>query len=873
MVIYLDCDEFRLQSRLLKRGQTSGRIDDNMQAIHRRLGFFKEYTKPIVDYFEQKGLVRTIDGDRDADVAFYDIATIIDAEFFSPKTPAPVSTSPPMSKRDPLPPIRPGSRGASGIQALEEAVWEGNVAAVEALLNEGISINTKVDSNEYKSDKGQWTLLMLAIVNQHEDLAEMLINKGIDLVHKYQVFDWVLPDVDGDPVRTPISTMTAKDYALKNNMERIAKLIDEKICKTEALGEASDMMNIAEPGDVVLEEKVVAEKEKTTGDDEEEKAETEQTKEDAVSTENNEEKMVADGEKSEEKIEEKPTPPELTEEDLAKLKTAKVIFVIGGPGSGKGTQCEKMIAKYGFTHISVGDLLRAEVLSGTDRGAQLTEIMEKGVLVPTSVVFELLKEAMSAKIDTANGFIIDGYPREVCQGEEFEKEITECQFALYFDVTDETMTERLLKRADTSGRSDDNPEIIKKRLETYHKLSEPVLAYYEEKGKAKKIPANGNADDIFAEVEKVLKEAGYTAVEAAKEEPSEEKQDETKPEEEVKIDEETKIEDETMPEEEAKISDGEKTEKEMKEDDEAKAEVEGKIEEKEIEEETKPEEKTDEAVAEESNDVKEENEEKSPAVVAEESKNATEENKKETEKTEEEEEEEKKDEEKAEEVNEEGASEEKKAVDEGEEKIEETKSEEPKDEKTDDVPKPKILFVTGGSGAGKADLASKIAEEFSGVHVSIGKLLKDATEEESDESKEIETSMKEGNLVSLSIIMNIITKFVDKNSTASSIIIDGFPRTVEQAVEYSNKIGFPELVLMIDGDVEELEKNVTERAETSEREDDKGDALKNKLNVYKDNAPSLIEHLENQEKAKKVSLKEKSEDVVTMLKTLNIFSQ
>jgi adenylate kinase len=190
--------------------------------------------------------------------------------------------------------------------------------------------------------------------------------------------------------------------------------------------------------------------------------------------------------------------------DKSKLKEAKlpVIWVLGGPGSGKGTQCERIVAKYGFTHLSSGDLLRAEVQSGSDRGKQLTEIMEKGELVPLFVVLDLLAEAMLSKLAGSKGFLIDGYPREVTQGVEFEKEILPCTRILYFDVSDAAMTERLINRGKSSGRVDDNVETIKKRLDTFHQHSKPVIDSYKEK--CDSIPAERNPDDIFADVCKSL---------------------------------------------------------------------------------------------------------------------------------------------------------------------------------------------------------------------------------------------------------------------------------------------------------------------------------------------------------------------------------
>ncbi|MEE6524255.1 hypothetical protein FKM82_023610, partial [Ascaphus truei] len=106
-----------------------------------------------------------------------------------------------------------------------------------------------------------------------------------------------------------------------------------------------------------------------------------------------------------------------------KLKNCKIIFVVGGPGSGKGTQCERIVEKYGYTHLSTGDLLRAEVTSGSDRGKTLSAIMEKGELVPLDTVLDMLRDAMIAKADSSKGFLIDGYPREVKQGTEFEKKV------------------------------------------------------------------------------------------------------------------------------------------------------------------------------------------------------------------------------------------------------------------------------------------------------------------------------------------------------------------------------------------------------------------------------------------------------------------
>ncbi|KAK7870587.1 hypothetical protein R5R35_009094 [Gryllus longicercus] len=190
--------------------------------------------------------------------------------------------------------------------------------------------------------------------------------------------------------------------------------------------------------------------------------------------------------------------------DLTPLRSSNVpiIWVLGGPGSGKGTQCERIVKKYGYTHLSTGDLLRDEVNSGSARGASLNETMQKGELVPMTVVLDLLKEAMLANLSSSKGFLIDGYPREEAQGVAFEEQIKPCTVVLYFEVSPATMTQRLLGRALTSGRVDDNEETIKKRLDTFAKHSQPVIQHFS--AKTQTINGERSPEEIFADVEKVL---------------------------------------------------------------------------------------------------------------------------------------------------------------------------------------------------------------------------------------------------------------------------------------------------------------------------------------------------------------------------------
>ncbi|MEJ1276877.1 adenylate kinase 5 [Cricetulus griseus] len=158
----------------------------------------------------------------------------------------------------------------------------------------------------------------------------------------------------------------------------------------------------------------------------------------------------------------------------------------GGPGSGKGTQCEKLAEKYGFTQLSTGELLRQELASESERSRLIRDTMERGDLVPSGVILELLKEAMVASLGNTRGFLIDGYPREVKQGEEFGRKIGDPHLVICMDCSADTMTNRLLQRSQSSQRGEDTAKTIAKRLEAYHRASIPVIAYYETKTQLRK---------------------------------------------------------------------------------------------------------------------------------------------------------------------------------------------------------------------------------------------------------------------------------------------------------------------------------------------------------------------------------------------------
>ena len=161
-------------------------------------------------------------------------------------------------------------------------------------------------------------------------------------------------------------------------------------------------------------------------------------------------------------------------ERIEKLKPdGAVIFVLGGPGTGKGTQCAKIVEKYGAAHFSAGDLLRAEVASGSPQGDMIATMIKAGEIVPAQVTIDLLKAAIKSR---KGPYLIDGFPRSLDNLEAFDKQVVgSCALTLFYDLSTEVMEQRLIERGKTSGRADDNIETIKKRFNTFQTQSVPVV--------------------------------------------------------------------------------------------------------------------------------------------------------------------------------------------------------------------------------------------------------------------------------------------------------------------------------------------------------------------------------------------------------------
>lgn len=177
------------------------------------------------------------------------------------------------------------------------------------------------------------------------------------------------------------------------------------------------------------------------------------------------------------------------------------VILFGPPGSGKGTQSEKLLAKYGLKHLSTGDLLRSEIAAQTPLGIEAKNFMDKGQLVPDEVVIGMISSALDTNRQ-AKGFLFDGFPRTEAQAEALDKLLklknTEINVVLALQVSEEELVKRLLNRGKTSGRSDDtNETVIRARIQEYQNKTSVVADYYNQFNKVKNVQGEGSVDEIF----------------------------------------------------------------------------------------------------------------------------------------------------------------------------------------------------------------------------------------------------------------------------------------------------------------------------------------------------------------------------------------
>ena len=184
------------------------------------------------------------------------------------------------------------------------------------------------------------------------------------------------------------------------------------------------------------------------------------------------------------------------------------IVIFGAPGSGKGTQSERLIENYGLYHISTGEVLRQQISEGTELGKTADSYISKGQLIPDDLMVSILANILDSTEEAKKGVIFDGFPRTIEQAKALKAMLAErgakVDAVVGLHVDEDELGKRLIKRGEESGRSDDNLDTIKKRLEVYHSQTFPLQEYYRAEGCYKAIDGMGSVDEIFERIKQAL---------------------------------------------------------------------------------------------------------------------------------------------------------------------------------------------------------------------------------------------------------------------------------------------------------------------------------------------------------------------------------
>ena len=185
------------------------------------------------------------------------------------------------------------------------------------------------------------------------------------------------------------------------------------------------------------------------------------------------------------------------------------VLLLGPQGAGKGTQAKRIAAEYEIPHIASGEILRSEMQAGTALGRRVKGVYDRGDLVSDDLMIELIKTRL-AQADTENGFILDGFPRTTVQAEALDEMFSDIgrNFSVVFalQIPDDIAFERLRKRAEIEGRADDTDDAIRRRLENYHRETEPLVEYYRVRGNLVTIHGDRSESEVFAEIQSALEQ-------------------------------------------------------------------------------------------------------------------------------------------------------------------------------------------------------------------------------------------------------------------------------------------------------------------------------------------------------------------------------
>ncbi|XP_067945692.1 adenylate kinase isoenzyme 5-like isoform X1 [Watersipora subatra] len=464
--ILLDCEQETLIKNVEARREMSQRHDDRPAPLERRIDFYKKNTLRLVKYFQDKEKLTIVTVDKkNVDDVHAEIASEVNYIFHADRSASSAAL---------------GDSSEANIAVAEEVILP------ETAHTTGGGSRESTKLSQQKTDISRQTEVSKSSEDSDSSQSTSPSRQPTAVSESKETTNLSQQPASGSKETTNLSKQPTAAGESK----------EKTIHSQQSAGESKETTNLSQQSASGSKETTNLSKQHTAAGESKETTNLSQQSAGESKEKTNLSQQSAVDSKETTNLSKQPT-------GMAELAGKKVIFVVGGPGCGKGTQCAKIVDKYGFCHLSSGDLLREEVQSGSERGKELNAIMESGALVSLDIVLTLLKEAM-LKNTTAKGFLIDGYPRELEQGTRFEAELVAPACVLYFEVADDVMVERLLGRAKTSGRVDDNEETIKKRLKTFHDHCDQVLAYYDEKKLLCKIDARGQVDDIFGEVVKSI---------------------------------------------------------------------------------------------------------------------------------------------------------------------------------------------------------------------------------------------------------------------------------------------------------------------------------------------------------------------------------
>ncbi|ORX48184.1 hypothetical protein BCR36DRAFT_329858 [Piromyces finnis] len=702
-ILYFNCDDNILVDRLLERGKTSGRADDNIDTIRNRLDTYKNISMPVIDLYKQSKpeILHEFDASKPINDVYNEVKKVLDKIIVG-------EVEEKINKKDfnNLIFVLGGPGSGKGTQCdkiikdykfahfsvgdlLRDEVKKGSEIGqlVDNLMKEGkivpSEITFKLLKNALLNNKGAPGYLIDGFPRSLEQALEfensicksdatLFFNCPLDILEQRLLERGKTSgraDDNIDTIKKRFKTfeetsMPVIDYYKKKNQ-------CEEIDSTDTIDNV--YKKVKEFLDKLLHK----------------------TKQQSSSNSN------SSGNSSK-------------EETIDKKDFNNIVFVLGGPGSGKGTQCDKIIKDYKFAHFSVGDLLRDEVKKGSEVGQLVDNLMKEGKIVPSEITFKLLKNALLNN-KGAPGYLIDGFPRSLEQALEFENSICKSDATLFFNCPLDILEQRLLERGKTSGRADDNIDTIKKRFKTFEETSMPVIDYYKKKNQCEEIDSTDTIDNVYKKVKEFLDKLLH---------------------------------------------------------------------------------KTNQQSSSNSNS----------------SGNSS------------------------------------------------------KEETIDKKDFNNIVFVLGGPGSGKGTQCDKIIKDYKFAHFSVGDLLRDEVKKGSEVGQLVDNLMKEGKIVPSEITFKLLKNALLNNKGAPGYLIDGFPRSLEQALEFENSICKSDATLFFNCPLDILEQRLLERGKTSGRADDNIDTIKKRFKTFEETSMPVIDYYKKKNQCEEIDSTDTIDNVYKKVK-------